>query len=88
VPSVESGRITAIDPSELRARKGSVRVLDLEMALIDEGEGPSSFLLLHGNPTSSFLVAGGDRGAAAAGTMHRPGPEFNPGAELPSPHLK
>jgi haloalkane dehalogenase len=25
------------------------------MALIDEGEGPRTFVLLHGNPTSSFL---------------------------------
>ncbi len=44
-----------ITPHEFRRRKRRIGVLDVEMALIDEGEGALTFVLLHGNPTSSFL---------------------------------
>ncbi len=35
--------------------KQTMEVNGLEMAYVDEGEGPITFLLLHGNPTSSYL---------------------------------
>ena len=38
-----------------RARKRRVEVLGHELAVVDEGEGHLTFVLLHGNPTSSFL---------------------------------
>ena len=38
-----------------RARKRRVEVLGHELAVLDEGEGRLTFVLLHGNPTSSFL---------------------------------
>jgi haloalkane dehalogenase len=44
-----------VDPGAFRRRKQSRSVDGVEMALIDEGEGPRTFVLLHGNPTSSFL---------------------------------
>ncbi|HKJ36912.1 MAG TPA: haloalkane dehalogenase [Solirubrobacterales bacterium] len=44
-----------IDPEQFRSRKRTIDVLGTEMALIDEGEGSPTFVLLHGNPTSSFL---------------------------------
>lgn len=44
-----------VDPGAFRRRKQRRSVDGVEMALIDEGEGPRTFLLLHGNPTSSFL---------------------------------
>jgi pimeloyl-ACP methyl ester carboxylesterase len=46
---------TSVDPAQFRSRKRSVEVDDTEMALIDEGQGPHTFVLQHGNPTSSFL---------------------------------
>lgn len=44
-----------IDPEQFRRRKRRIAVHGVEMAIIDEGEAPPSFFLLHGNPTSSFL---------------------------------
>jgi haloalkane dehalogenase len=35
--------------------KRKVEVLGLEMAYVDVGSGPQAFVLLHGNPTSSYL---------------------------------
>lgn len=35
--------------------KRKVEVLGLEMACVDVGSGPTTFVLLHGNPTSSYL---------------------------------
>jgi len=43
-----------LNPIEWRARKSRIRVLDREMAYVDVGEG-DPIVLLHGNPTSSFL---------------------------------
>ena len=43
-----------MNPIEWRARKTRVPVLDLEMAYVEVGEG-DPIVLLHGNPTSSFL---------------------------------
>lgn len=45
----------SVDPASFRARKRRLTVDGVEMALIDEGEGPRTFLLQHGNPTSSYL---------------------------------
>lgn len=45
----------SVDPASFRARKRRRTVDGVEMALIDEGEGPRTFLLQHGNPTSSYL---------------------------------
>ncbi len=42
-------------PERFRSRKRRIGVEGIEMALIDEGEGLPAFVLLHGNPTSSFL---------------------------------
>lgn len=45
----------AVDPEQFRARKRRAQVEGVEMAYIDEGEGALTFVLQHGNPTSSFL---------------------------------
>jgi len=47
--------MTSIDPEQFRNRKRRTTVDEVEMALIDEGDGPLTFVLQHGNPTSSFL---------------------------------
>jgi haloalkane dehalogenase len=47
--------MSGVDPEQFRGRKRRTEVHGTEMALIDEGEGEPTFLLLHGNPTSSFL---------------------------------
>jgi haloalkane dehalogenase len=46
---------SSVDPEQFRRRKRRIDVEGTEMALIDEGEGPRTFVLQHGNPTSSFL---------------------------------
>jgi haloalkane dehalogenase len=47
--------VAGIDPDEFRGRKRRFTVHGVDMALIDEGEGPLTFVLQHGNPTSSYL---------------------------------
>lgn len=47
--------MSQIEPDQFRGRKRRITVHGVEMALIDEGEGPLTFVLQHGNPTSSFL---------------------------------
>jgi haloalkane dehalogenase len=42
-------------PIDWRQRKRYVRVDELRMALVEAGSGDVTFVLLHGNPTSSFL---------------------------------
>lgn len=39
----------------MRQAKRFVSIFDIRMAVVDRGSGPTTFLFLHGNPTSSFL---------------------------------
>jgi haloalkane dehalogenase len=49
------GGVTTPDPERFNERKRRVVVEGVEMAYAEEGEGQPTFLLQHGNPTSSFL---------------------------------
>jgi haloalkane dehalogenase len=44
-----------VKSQERTDQKKHVTVADHAMAYVDVGSGPTTFVLLHGNPTSSFL---------------------------------